>query len=86
MTNSLAGVQFNPPPPGPIAEAAMRITNEALSALPPGAKGGIFGIATTKGMNAVIVHKLNDHFRVAGWVAKSWGQPIEAGASVVMSW
>ncbi len=83
---STSGVQFNAPPAGPIAEAAMRITSDALAQLPPNANGGILAIATTKGVNAVIVHRLNDHFKVAGWVGKTWGQPIEAGASLVATW
>lgn len=83
---ALKGVQFNPPPAGPIMDAAMNFANEAVSKLPPGASGGIFSIVTTKGVNAVVVQKVNDNFKVAGFIGKTWGKPVELGASAVMTW
>jgi hypothetical protein len=83
---SESGVLFNAPSPGPIMDAANRLALDAAEKLPINAQGGVFAIATTKGVNAVIVHKVNEHFRVAGYVGKRWGQPFEAGASAVLVW
>jgi hypothetical protein len=81
-----AGVLFNPPPVGPIMDAANRIAIDAAAKLPAGAKGGIFSVITTQGVNAVIVHKANEHFTIGGYIGKQWGQPLEGGAAAVLTW
>lgn len=81
-----SGVLFNPPPIGPIMQAVSQIALDAAANLPAGSNGGVFAIATTVGVNAVIVNKVNNHFTVTGWVGKKWGQPLEAGAAAVFTW
>lgn len=86
MNDNLPGVQFNAPPPGPIMAEVNRLALDAAEALPPGAQGGVFGIVTEHGANAVIVHKVRDNFTVMGYIGKQWGKPLEYGAAAVVTW
>lgn len=83
---SANGLQFNAPPVGPIMEAVSKMAIDAADKLPVGASGGIFAIATTKGVNAVVVHRFNETFSVQGWIGKEWGAPLAGGASARIVW
>jgi len=82
----MTGVAFNDPPPHLIPDLQHSITN-ALSTLPPDKSGALVGVATEKGVNAVIVARVNDVWAVQAWIGKSWGDKhVDAGAQIQASW
>ena len=81
----LSGVAMNAPPAS-LMDAVTKQVKDAVATLPPGAKGALVGIATTKGVNLALVSKVNNHVDVTAWVGKSWGTPVNGGAAVQVHW
>lgn len=79
------GVAFQPPPASLLAQAT-ELLQQTTAQLPPGTNGAIVGLATEKGWNAAIVHRVDDHFVVAGWLGKHWGESLTGGAAVRATW
>ena len=75
------GVEMVPPP----AEF-FKLTNEMIADAIRAAdvKGGetaVTWIATTEGVNAAVVARVNDDLHFLAYIGKKWGEPIEAGVA-----
>ena len=68
-----------------MADAA-RALEAVTQQLPSHASGAVVGLATDRGMNAAVVHRIGSRFAVASWVGKSWGSRITAGGAVQATW
>ena len=86
MTDALVkGVAFSAPPPHLIADAA-RVIDAMTKDLPPGTRGAVVGLATDRGVNAAVVHRVGNRFAVASWIGKEWGSTVTAGGAVRATW
>jgi hypothetical protein len=79
------GVSYTPPPVSLMKEAT-RVVERTFAQLPKDANGAVIGVATEKGWNAAIAHRVGDKVQVVGWVGKSWGESITAGGAVKVVW
>lgn len=63
-----------------------------IGTLSPEANGGLVATATIGAngkptYNFAVIHKIGDHFEIAGWVAANkWGPPLEGGGMVRAEW
>lgn len=79
------GVAFTEPPEHLIPDI-MGSINRAVAQLPPDANGALVAVADRSGVNAAVVAKIDESWRVTAWIGKSWGGPVEAGALVMKTW
>jgi len=82
-----SGVMLAPPPPilyGQIS-AAVEAYGDTLRS---GERGGIVGIATTRGVQGAIILKTGERSTIVGWLGKpsGWGAPIEGGLAWKLRW
>ena len=69
-----------------LAQAQQRLA-ESLAQLPEGRRGAIAAVATTEGIKAAIVAKVNEDWQIEAFASKPWpGGEIEAGAAILWSW
>lgn len=85
VTAASTGVVMNAPPGSLLAEMTKQV-KDAVATLPPGSRGALVGVATTKGVNLAVVSKAGNHVSVVGWIGKSWGSAIDGGAAVQVHW
>jgi len=81
----MAGVSFTPPPAS-LLEQATALVSQMAEKFPADKQGGVIAIATDKGWNAAIVHRVGDNLRVAGFIGKAWGTQLTGGAVVKLAW
>ena len=74
------------PPPAKYLEQTTSVIRDALKALEPGERGALAWVATTEGINLAVVHRVNDRLEVAGFIGKSWGEPLAAGVVGRVHW
>lgn len=89
MTPPAPSVRFAPPPEHLIPDLQHSINN-ALSTLRADQRGALILVGTKDGdtvkFNAAIVARIDEHWAVEAWMAKSWGQSVSGGATVQASW
>jgi hypothetical protein len=73
-------------PPEVLLPSITAAVTKACQSIPAGRTAALVAVADGKGANVAVVQKLGDHVTVMGWLGKSWGQPVEGGASVMASW
>jgi len=54
--------------------------------LPQGKSGALVGVATTSGVNAAVVARINDTWTVMAFIGKTWQGPITGGAQILATW
>jgi hypothetical protein len=81
----MTGVAFNQPPAQLIPDISASIA-KAVAALPQGKSGALVGVATTSGVNAAVVAKINDTWTVQAYVGKTWSGPVTGGAQILATW
>lgn len=81
----MTGVAFNQPPALLIPDISASIA-KAVAALPQGKSGAIVGVATTTGVNAAVIARLDDTWSVQAWVGKDWGKSVTGGAQILATW
>jgi hypothetical protein len=81
----LPSVQMVPPPANLLASTT-KLVMDAAGTLQPHEKGALVFVVTTEGVNAAIVHRVNDNFTVVGWAGKQWGKPLAAGVAGSLRW
>jgi hypothetical protein len=80
------GVASNSPT-GPIILDISHAIATAVDALPPETSGAMVAIGTNTGVNFAVVHRIGkDRFAVAAWLGKDWGDRLEGGAAVRVTW
>lgn len=73
-------------PPEELLPSITAAVTRACQSIPAGRTAALVAVADRKGANVAVVQKIGDHVTVMGWLGKSWGKPIEGGASVMASW
>ena len=79
------GVQMQAPPASLLASTT-KFVMDAANTLQPHEHGALVFVATTKGVNAAVVHRFHERFAVVGWLGKEWGKPLEAGVAGSLRW
>ena len=81
------GVELAPPPAIVYGQIAASVEAYAQT-LHPEARGGLIGIATTRGMNLAVVQRIGGTGQIVGWIGKGsgWGAPIEGGLAWRATW
>jgi len=73
-------------PPADLLPSITAAITKACTAIPPGRNAALVAVADQRGANVAAVQRVNDHVTVVAWLGKSWGKPLEGGASVMASW
>ena len=81
----MTGVAFTQPPDHLIPDISASI-QRALATLPQGKSGALVGVATTSGVNAAVVARINDTWTVQAWIGKTWTGPVTGGAQILATW
>ena len=79
------GVAFNEPP-APLLDAIRRHALATASDIAPDADNALVLVPTTAGINGAIVSRFGEHWRIAGFVGKTWGEPLVGGGAVQFKW
>lgn len=74
------------PPPLDLADAVRTKAVQIAGELGPQNRGAVVAVATTKGVNLAVMARMSGHWFVQGYIAKEWGQPLEAGGGVQLKW
>ena len=69
-----------------LAQAQQKLA-ESLAQLPEGKRWALVAVATTEGIKAAIVARVNQDWQIEAFAQKPWtGGAIEAGATLLYSW
>lgn len=79
------GVKFNSPPEEKIFVIRDAIENTS-KVLPGEANGGLFAIVNETGMNAAIVTRINNEWKVQAYIGKSWKGSANYGVTAMRIW
>ena len=80
------GVSFTPPPTH-LLDDALRVVNDSIAQLSPGANGGVVGVGTVDNRgrvnyNAAVVIRKGEDFAVVTWIGKKWDEGVTYGGGL----
>ena len=83
--STASGVLMTTPPARLIPDLRASM-DRALAALSDNTGTAVVGLVTERGVNAAVVARGANGWRVETWIGKTWGGPVEGGAFVVKAW
>ena len=83
--NAKNGVAMNVPPVD-LLPSIMASIEQACATIPPGKKVALVAVVDMSGANLALVSRIKGNITVKAWAGKKWGEPIDGGAQVLVTW
>lgn len=75
----MTGVQMTAPPAEFVTEMNESITRFVDATIKADERGGLIAVASTRGVNLVVVQRTGTRSEVVAYIGKQWNKPLEGG-------